>query len=435
MNDHWLKKLLEPLQNIKADSLWIENNKHKLRAYMSIHPKPKKATLTQWVRIHLLRSAVAFAVIVFCIVTTGVSFASQESLPGDTLFPVKRGLESIQSVFIFSTSARADFEVKRASKRLEEIASLSVRPKSSSSAKAEASKLLDLQLKTATKQIEKLDESDHSKALEVAVNLNSALQANKTVVDVQNVLDTIDESEKRVLGDVKEQLLSTQDLLDSNLNIDDISKREADMKLQKALETLVVAEQKKSNGNDKESGNRISVAYQQVKEVEELLKKDRPIAVASAKVEPSPIVSEMVTASPVSSASLDFTPVPKPIALSTPLPLDTVPQISIEMQSETVTVDEPLIFIVRATNPYKAPLILQWNSACNVAYSIDNFTIGLDPACPFVHTEIVLQPNDSFSWDFATPQHLEPGTHTLYAEIMNYESTTLDFTVLPLQNR
>jgi len=73
---------------------------------------------TGWAR------AVAIVVaVILCIsaVGTGTAYASQSSLPGDILYPVKLGTEQLQRVITFNDAAEVELELKFANTRLEEI--------------------------------------------------------------------------------------------------------------------------------------------------------------------------------------------------------------------------------------------------------------------------------------------------------------------------
>jgi len=73
---------------------------------------------TGWAR------AVAIVVaVILCIsaLGTGTAYASQDSLPGDTLYLVKLGTEQVQRVITFNDAAEIELELKFANTRLEEM--------------------------------------------------------------------------------------------------------------------------------------------------------------------------------------------------------------------------------------------------------------------------------------------------------------------------
>ncbi len=98
--------------------------KHRLLS--AIEEKGKKRAehrmpLWGWQR----RWAVALtAVLVLILVGAGTVTASTSSLPGDTLYPVKTATEKVQGFFTFGSEAKANFHMKLAQRRLNEIKSL-----------------------------------------------------------------------------------------------------------------------------------------------------------------------------------------------------------------------------------------------------------------------------------------------------------------------
>ncbi|MFC1958584.1 DUF5667 domain-containing protein [Chloroflexota bacterium] len=66
--------------------------------------------------------AIVVAVILFIsALGTGTAYASQSSLPGDTLYPVKLGTEQLQRVITLDDAAEVELELKFASTRLKEM--------------------------------------------------------------------------------------------------------------------------------------------------------------------------------------------------------------------------------------------------------------------------------------------------------------------------
>lgn len=74
------------------------------------------------------RAAVLTAVTVPIFGLLGLGTSSAAALPGDTLYPVKRGVENAQLALQRGDSDRGTFELKLATKRLEETSGLTKRP-------------------------------------------------------------------------------------------------------------------------------------------------------------------------------------------------------------------------------------------------------------------------------------------------------------------
>lgn len=69
----------------------------------------------------------AFCLVFFVSLSGAVVFASNDALPGDTLYPVKIGLEEVRHALTFSSEARANWAIQRIDKRFEEIEELALR--------------------------------------------------------------------------------------------------------------------------------------------------------------------------------------------------------------------------------------------------------------------------------------------------------------------
>jgi hypothetical protein len=90
---------------------------------------------------------------------TGVSFAAEGSLPGDTLYPVKVNFnEEFQSLIAFSPESKAKFEIKRAERRLEEVERLALHNKLETHWKGNLEVRLEKQIERASKHVAMLEE-------------------------------------------------------------------------------------------------------------------------------------------------------------------------------------------------------------------------------------------------------------------------------------
>jgi hypothetical protein len=85
-------------------------------------PRPSNViTLSPAARRHNRRLTVAAAAFVVVGGTAGVAAAAEHALPGDPLYPIKRGIESAQVSFKTSDSAKGHDLISQASTRLDEI--------------------------------------------------------------------------------------------------------------------------------------------------------------------------------------------------------------------------------------------------------------------------------------------------------------------------
>lgn len=90
--------------------------------------QPRTRPASRRPRSFMRRYAVAFAslAVVFAVMMSGVgvAFAAEGSLPGDSLYPVKTGLETAQLALTFSSQGRGDLLRQQADQRLAEIQAL-----------------------------------------------------------------------------------------------------------------------------------------------------------------------------------------------------------------------------------------------------------------------------------------------------------------------
>jgi len=119
----------------------------------------------------------------------GVAFASQDSLPGDFLYPVKtKIIEPVQSVLSFSPEAKTIHESKLVSKRLIEAEILAREGRLDTEKEDKINKLLEKHATSLNKTIDKVDKSKTNQKI------------NKTIENLNEEIDTriknIDEIKK-----------------------------------------------------------------------------------------------------------------------------------------------------------------------------------------------------------------------------------------------
>lgn len=134
---------LEPLLNIalsikekpdiKPSEAFIIRARANLMEYIHASQSPKKVAIpsskpgisyswfTGWARAVAITVAV---VLIVATVGTGTAYASQSSLPGDTLYSVKLGTEQLQRAFTYDTASEVELEIKFAGIRLDELEKL-----------------------------------------------------------------------------------------------------------------------------------------------------------------------------------------------------------------------------------------------------------------------------------------------------------------------
>jgi hypothetical protein len=93
-------------------------------AETALVPTDRKLVLPQHAPRRQNRLTAAAAALVIVGGTAGVSVAAQSSLPGDALYPIKRGIEQVNETLSFSDAARGEDMLHQADARLSEIDSM-----------------------------------------------------------------------------------------------------------------------------------------------------------------------------------------------------------------------------------------------------------------------------------------------------------------------
>src|SRR3990167_2164363 len=102
------KQLKEISEKNITNPAWLVRTRVNLRIYMATHAR--QGFMFRFSHMFLRGALAGVLLVVFLLSATGVTLASQYSIPGDTLYPWKVGIENIESVFIISSQTRATFE-------------------------------------------------------------------------------------------------------------------------------------------------------------------------------------------------------------------------------------------------------------------------------------------------------------------------------------
>lgn len=121
----------------EREAIFLNNLKHKLGVYMSQNPVRMGKFENFYYNIkesdpfvnlkniglfsNTYTNSAALAIIILAIGIGGIASASQASLPGDNLYPIKILSEELRSALTMSPSAKALLEVEFSAKRIEEI--------------------------------------------------------------------------------------------------------------------------------------------------------------------------------------------------------------------------------------------------------------------------------------------------------------------------
>lgn len=124
------------------------------------------------------------ALLISVVVGGGVSFAAENSLPGDLLYAIKINInEEVRAALAVSNVAKADLEARLAERRIEEAEKLAERGELNEEKRAELESKLRNHAERAKEKIAKLeDENDFEDAAEADSNLEIALRSRAKII-------------------------------------------------------------------------------------------------------------------------------------------------------------------------------------------------------------------------------------------------------------
>ncbi len=127
---------------------------------------------------------VAMVLVLILGLGSGLTYASEESLPGDFLYPFKVHVsEEIQSLSRTDSESRASFATERAERRLSEVKILVTQGSFDEVKSKEAVENFEKHTKKAKEETQKLSKTNPEKALVVASNFETTLQTNSIILE------------------------------------------------------------------------------------------------------------------------------------------------------------------------------------------------------------------------------------------------------------
>jgi hypothetical protein len=182
---------------------------------------------TGWAR------AVAIIVAVMLVISAagaGTAYASQSSLPGDTLYTVKLGTEQIQRIFTFDPDAEVELELQFASTRLDELEELASIPAdqtamiNSSSDKIFTMSVInfipDESGKTYAMQTERIAQAvaGYKRNLNLAITKAEKVKDGEVILEavalaILNHFDRLDEIKDKASKNAQEAVMSSKDVV------------------------------------------------------------------------------------------------------------------------------------------------------------------------------------------------------------------------------
>ncbi len=149
------------------------------------------------------------ALMIALLVTTGtfgMSFAADDALPGDFLYPVKVKMnEGVKTAFILSDEARITFERERAELRLREASRLASEGRLDAKRQATVSKLFAAHTDSISQRVQNIETLDPVFAAEVSADLETALSTHEAVLArlIVESEDQVNDGARDLIGQVR----------------------------------------------------------------------------------------------------------------------------------------------------------------------------------------------------------------------------------------
>ncbi len=125
MKESKLITYLKSLRHLEPDQRWFFSTKKILKRFIQENPTSPQPLKGSFLFFRSPRFATAaLALLLILTISGGAVLASQESLPGDTLFPIKLLTEEVEKFLARDDFSKAKISLKLTNKRLEEVIKL-----------------------------------------------------------------------------------------------------------------------------------------------------------------------------------------------------------------------------------------------------------------------------------------------------------------------
>jgi hypothetical protein len=189
-DDADIKQMLSAAHDARMDEAAKTKTRALLQEYMEMRPirspqieadQSRSRTIFIFERIYAV--PITAVVLVFGM-TAGTAFAAEGTLPGDLLYPVKVHVtEEVRGVLAITPEAKADWQIERAGKRLEEASTLAVQGKLTDANRTEIETDLADHVAATEKSAAALAASDNLVAAdEVGAHLHAVLKAHGDIL-------------------------------------------------------------------------------------------------------------------------------------------------------------------------------------------------------------------------------------------------------------
>jgi hypothetical protein len=178
-NNNNLEKFIEEIESIKM----TQYEKNEMRQHLSTFAMNYKPNISPYASILLVsKKILASAFIAIISIGSLSQFASNDALPGDTLYPVKIAHEKIRLATTNGEARKINFEIKQTEKRIQEATQLAQEEKLDTEAQEEIAKVIKVLTQKVKDHIEDVKVNNPESALILNSELKSTIKANSEVL-------------------------------------------------------------------------------------------------------------------------------------------------------------------------------------------------------------------------------------------------------------
>lgn len=174
MDDKELQKLFAPAKKIVLSAEEKSQRRAVLYSFMQLRPAQVVLARSQGFFNRLIRPVPALAsILILSLAGGGVAAASEQSLPGDALYPIKIHInEEVRAALAVSTEAKASWEVRRSERRLEEAEKLAVAGKLGPAVRADLERQFEVHAERA----------EQKKLVKINQRLENTIQKHRQIL-------------------------------------------------------------------------------------------------------------------------------------------------------------------------------------------------------------------------------------------------------------
>ena len=185
-----MKPIFKKLKHEKLTRAERKQLKTNLLAFVARHPlyRPERTifSLFSWPRYRYATVALIISLVVA--LAGGTTYAAEQTLPGDLLYPVKIHVnEEIKAVLILSPEKKIEWEVRRAERRLEEAEHLTARGALKVEVRTKIEEQFVKQANRVQERIKKFEDRGHAAvAAELNYRFETSLAAHERIIERLN---------------------------------------------------------------------------------------------------------------------------------------------------------------------------------------------------------------------------------------------------------